>query len=297
MPDILYRSFRKPAPFAGFKLPYEIYTQDEADEKAIDYLSPWYLCNSGDWVLTDDGFVMQCVRRTKMPPSKGCSRGGFKIVFTGAVTMFDVKYADRAKLLWLPRRELSSEGYVDYNSHRVETYMQRFMRGAAYSRAVDLYINLWLAKRGKLTKKDLENVGRMANPYDRKPHLRTKWMLKRKVIQEDVMRRLAEVLQGMDVSYKEVVDTVRDAIKVAKEEGSAAQMLHGADFMFKMLSATDPSRKGNTHNEYGGSLPIEAEWDYAGELEEHKGDALPASEKINYYEEQDNPALGIKLDD
>ncbi len=293
MPDVIYRNFKKAPAFRGWQRPFSIYSQDEADELAIDYVTPWYIGKPGDWVLTTDYFVMQVVSRSKMKPSSGCPRGGEKIVFTGAAVMFDSKYATRAKLEWNSRRELDKHGRVDYNSHRVETYMQRFMRSKAYALAVDLYVNLWIARRGKLTRKDKENIGRMASPHDKKPYLRTKWMMKRKVIQEDVMRRLAETLQGMDINYEEVVNIVRDAIKVAKEEGSAAQMLHGADFMYKMLAATESPGTGGKHTD-NRDLD-DASWGYAEELEEYKEDAMITMR--NDYEEQENPALGIKLDE
>ena len=299
MPDSVWRSFRKPPEFAGLRREFLIFTKEEADELGMPYTSPWYTAESGDWVLTDDDYVMEMVRKVPFGDT-----GSYEIHFTGAKKIVDPKFVKSNQLLWEAYRDYPQRN-VQYAVHTPRSKIEIFIRTKHCKRAFDLYVNLWLMRQSKLTHKDLVEFGRMAAPGDDRPYLRAKWLLKKVIVQKILMKKLSESLTGKDITFDNVVDTVQDAIKIAKDGKQPKQMLDGADFLYKMLQTAS--------DDEGGHLPAEEDdWDYDEETakiderkrlvaanvedEDFKNDEYEDYTDVDVYEERDSEVFDVKAD-
>ena len=101
MPYSIWRSFKKPPEFAGERREFLIFTKEEADEMGTPYITPWYTATEpGDWVLTDDDYVMELVRKVPFG-----SIGSYEMLFTGAKKIVDPKYVSSNQLLWEAYRD------------------------------------------------------------------------------------------------------------------------------------------------------------------------------------------------
>ena len=57
---------------------YPIYTKDEADKKKLKYVY-WKECDAGDWGITDDDYVSECVSRSDYTDRNGNTRTFVKL--------------------------------------------------------------------------------------------------------------------------------------------------------------------------------------------------------------------------
>lgn len=300
MPDTIVRSFRKPEAFAGSSREFLIYTKAEADAEGIEYVSPWYLAKGGDWVLTDDGFVMQCVRRDVMKPSRGNRHGGYKMNFTGGMKMVDPRFVKNLRLEWKPYRDFPQSD-VNYSAHRPQSHLIQWVKRPSVQNALDFYVEMWFRRGGRLTKEDYKVMGRLAAPADKKPLAKAKWMMKKRYIQEILMKKLAAALTGLDVNYETIVKNAKDAIELAKDTGKPGDMLKGNEFLLKLVAAVE-NEAGNMEKASGRDERIEdADWtdeDIQERLEKSRQSTrreLPIPDEVPEYdvnEETHNEVLG-----
>jgi len=296
MPDYVYRSFTKPPEFAGPKREFMILTKAEADDMGILYVTPWYIGESGDWVLTDDEYVMEVVRKNPFGEV-----GSYEIHFTGAKKIVDPRFISGIELSWSAYRDYP-QNRVQYSSHTPRSRIEIFVRTRNCQRAFDFYVNLWLLRKGKLTSKDLTEFGRMASPGDFKPNARAKWLLKKRIVQDILMKKLAESLGDMNITFDNVVVTVQDAIQLARANKNAKHMLDGADFLYKLVSAAAYAEESGNRNDDDADDWSFADAIEAGEDQKQLPEDIGQVEFKDYsdldvYENRSNPVFGVDIED
>ena len=193
---------------------YPVYSKRESDEKDITY-KEWKKCDSGDFGLSDDGYVAECVARNEY-------KGGTELQFS-----FGRMWANsNSKLLYIPRRE--SGNYATVSSATWE-----FIEGkhARTQRAVDIYTRMLLGG-GSI---DWSIIGKAYRPDQKRPDLTAKRLFKQESVKRMIDERIDKALQEKGISEGEVLEVIADAIKIAKEKQDPASMLRGAETYVRIL--------------------------------------------------------------
>tara|TARA_R100000234_G_scaffold119339_2_gene102003 strand:+ start:367 stop:1083 length:717 start_codon:yes stop_codon:yes gene_type:complete len=193
---------------------YPIYSKSEADEREIDY-KPWKECKKGDFGISDDQYVAECVRRTKYKELT-------EIQFAFATAFI----TPRAKLLWEPRRETGN-----YSSISTKSYQLLESKTSRTKRAVDVYVRMLLDGGGI----DWNLLGKIYRKDQRRPDLSAKRLFKQEEVKRMVDKRIQNALKEKGISEGDVLDVISDAISIAKGKEDASTMLRGAETYVRIL--------------------------------------------------------------
>ena len=236
--ESLTRHFQR-APYDGSPVEHFIYTRAEADEKGIRYHEDWRQGWAQDWVLTDDGFVMQIAYTNVFA---GADRISIQFV-AGKKIVRSTPEGDRGgnetlKLEWEAIRDFP--GGANLSAHRVQGKYDILVRTTRVKMAIELYVNLWIFKGGRLTRQDKAAIGRQYKPKDLAPHLAYKWLFSLPQVHKAAMKRLSEALTDKGITFETVVDTVQLAKKIATSEGKSADILKAAEFELNLVRLALP---------------------------------------------------------
>lgn len=189
-----------------------IYTQDEADTEGIPY-SPWRDAEAGGYGLTDDGFVMECLRRIPM-------KRGTILDFTGGRAITGLKAFE-----FLPRYSAR-----DWWSLSPSSWIQKEIRTRRAKNVVKLYVQMVLA--GKL---DWDALGTAYRPDQKIPKATVKRLFRQKEVKKMIAEEMSEALKALGITQKFVLEKILNAITVAEGKGDAGNMLRAAENLADML--------------------------------------------------------------
>jgi hypothetical protein len=242
--DVITRHFSKP-PYTGEPKDFIVYTKEEADREGIRYVENWRTANRGDWILTDDDYVMQVIYVIPFDDRASLIfTVGKRIVNTNPRKGIRNSKAKRP-LLFEEYRDYP--GGADFTEARVMSRNDRRVRETKTKLAIELFVQLWLTRGGKLHKDDYYKIGKMYAPSDRRPDLKGDWLLKVPEIRREVMKRLAEEITQAKMSFGTVLATTDSAKRVAIEEGQSATLLKIAEFELNLLRVSFPGYDGPEH--------------------------------------------------
>lgn len=201
--DILRRKFR------GEKREFHIYPQAEADEKGIEYVH-WREAREGDWALSDDGYVGECLDVMGPYTNYQGSKAIFMIFSYGKV--FD---SPSIKLNYLERKATNSYSYVstkDWASLEaskkrgrrfITAYVMNFMAGVPI---------------------DWTKLGLIYRSDEKQPDKTAKRLFRQEVFQEMIQQKMIEVFKGQNISEHDVIEMFKDALAVAKSNKDAKEI-------------------------------------------------------------------------
>jgi hypothetical protein len=195
----------------GVRVRFEAYTEEEAKERGLEYKS-WRSAPAGTWAVTDDGWVLKVLSRRGYVRNKKT----VEMVTLSGARAFNTKYQS---CVYGPRRITRN-----YTALTLAPWDVREASSRRTKAAVKVYVAMMLL--GKINWEKLGEVYRPNNPM-RVPVL--KKLMKRDRIRKMIDKELHEQLkeQGMDTDY--VLQTLKDAINIAKAKKDPSNMLRGAE--------------------------------------------------------------------
>ena len=186
---------------------FYIYPLDEFKGKNKDY-KHWSECSPGDWGVSDDDYVAECLQRNIYGTS-------IEMVFP-----YGRQWAKKtAKLEFEPH-------YRSKNYSNVSTKSYAELE-AGRDRA-ELAIDAFLAYKMAGETPDTQKIGRIYRPDQKKPEIAVRKLLKTKEVKKIMADKLKEILVDKEIDEGYVLDVMKDAIDTAKVKEDPANMIRAA---------------------------------------------------------------------
>jgi hypothetical protein len=201
----------------GERRTFEIYEQEEAEELGIKY-AHWKKVKEGDWALTDDGFVMQCLKRREFS-------GGDEIVLSGARA-----WEKQKQILWIGRRETRS--WSEPTEGTWGEHMAHSRRGKAIAHAAATM----LLNTGRF---DYEKLAQMYRPDHSFPVSSLKRLLKQPEIREMIRKEVETALSKEGVTNEYVIALGKEVVNSARNSENVAEMGRMFERWVKLLGLND----------------------------------------------------------
>lgn len=183
---------------------YEVF---KAEDFTLKH-KPWKECKEGEWGLSDDGYVAQCL-------AVKTYASGVEMTYP-----YGKQWVTKtSKLEFLPHWETKS-----FNSVSTKSNMELELQKRRSKDVLEAYMTYIMA--GKTP--DFDKLGQMYRPDQKKPAWTVKRLLKTKGMKQMIKDKMKEVLteRGIDEGY--VLDTIKDAIGVAKVNEDPGNMIKAA---------------------------------------------------------------------
>ena len=184
---------------------YVVYTQNDDNTPEYKY---WQECNEGEYGITDDGYVSECLYRKS-----------FK---TGTLLTFPFGRQ------WLgEKRRLDFEPHwKSGNMNHVST--RSYSEIEATSNRAELAIDAYLSYKVAGETPDFNKIGKIYRPDQERPEIAAKRLLKLKETKVMIKDKLKEILTEKGIDEGFVLDTIKDAIVVAKMKENSGDMIRAA---------------------------------------------------------------------
>ena len=193
---------------------YPVYSEEEANNRDIQYRS-WRECQVGDFGISDDGFIAECVNRKKYK--------------TNELLTFPygrVWVSKGSKLEYIPHRD--SGQYASVGSL---TWDEQEANKTRTKNAVKMYTEMMLNG----DKIDWNIIGNAYRSDQERPDLTAKRLFKKESIQKMLDKEIQKALTERNITQGDVLDMILDGIGVARENKDASNILRGAEQFIKIL--------------------------------------------------------------
>tara|TARA_X000001382_G_scaffold30590_2_gene19603 strand:- start:11543 stop:12307 length:765 start_codon:yes stop_codon:yes gene_type:complete len=212
---------------------FKVYTDIEADELGICY-KHWQECNAGEYGLSDDNYVSKCIARNNY------------------ATNTEMVYPYGRQWLGKHRKLEFEPHYKSNNFSTVST--KTYAELEAQTSRADLAVSAYLTYKMAGLSPDMDKIGSIYRPDQKNPAIAAKRLLKTKEAKKMIEDKLKEVLTDKEIDEGFVLDTIKDAIEVAKVKESSADMIRAAkelsiflDMAPKQKQVTDTVEIDMTH--------------------------------------------------
>ena len=210
---------------------YNIYTQNEADEAGLDY-SHWKQAQTGDYALSDDGFVGKCIGRKDYTDKKGRVKTFVRLAY-GANWAGNTN-----KIQYLKNKE-----YGVYTQANPEANNWA-VREANTTRAKNL-VNAYVGQLTSTKKVDYNQLGMIYRPDQQQPAATVRRVLKQEIIKKMVEKKLREVLSEKGINNSSVLDTMLEGLDIARAKQDVTNMIKISDAFMELLEMK-PNKKITT---------------------------------------------------
>lgn len=193
---------------AGKTREFVIFTKGEADERGLSY-KPWREAGPGDFALTDDGYVAECLS-TSFVGKRRYSHFSCGKVFhnPGARLIFE----DRLRTRSFSR--FSSRGWVEAEAARTRT-----------KNLVSAYVKMVLGSGGAV---DFERLGQIYRPDQKTPPATVKRLLRQGKIKEMIQEEMRNELKETGITKAWILERFKRAIDLAEKTENPNAIIHGA---------------------------------------------------------------------
>ena len=186
---------------------YEVYTKEEFQKTGKKFVH-WNRCNPGDWGISDDGYVAECLQRNIYGTS-------IEMVFP-----YGRQWAKKtAKLEFEPH-------YYSKNYSNVST--KSYAELESTRNRADLAIDAFLAYKMAGETPDMDKIGRIYRPDQKNPQVAVRKLLRTKEVKKIMADKLKEILVDKQIDEGYVLDVMKDAIDTAKVKEDPANMIRAA---------------------------------------------------------------------
>ena len=210
---------------------YNIYTQNEADEAGLDY-SHWKQAQTGDYALSDDGFVGKCIGRKDYTDKKGRVKTFVRLAY-GANWAGNTN-----KIQYLKNKEY---GVYTQANPKANNWA---VREANTTRAKNL-VNAYVGQLTSTKKVDYNQLGMIYRPDQKEPAATVRRVLKQEVIKKMVEKKLREVLSEKGINNSSVLDTMLEGLDIARAKQDVTNMIKISDAFMELLEMK-PNKKITT---------------------------------------------------
>ncbi len=203
--DILKRKFR------GEQREFCIYSQDEAENAGINYVH-WREARKGDWALSDDGYVGECLDVLGPYTNRLGKTARYMIFSYGKV--FDYL---STKLNFLERKFTKSYSWISTKDWATKEAERK--RG---QRFITAYVMNFMAG----VPIDWKKLGLIYRPDQngKQPDKTAKHLFKQEVFKKMIQQKMIEVFRGKNISEDDVIEMFRDALTMAKANKDAKEI-------------------------------------------------------------------------
>lgn len=205
---------------------YPVYTANEAEFDSVY----WKQAQEGEWASTDDGYVAKCVGRKEYTDAKG------RIKTLVKLTCGVQWVTNTANLLYEPNKEANIFSMV-----KPKPWQEREAKKSRTKNAVSAYVTQVV--NGK--KPDWEQIGKIYRPDQKNPPATVRRLFKQRVIKNMIEEKLKEVLIAKGIDKGFVLDTMLEAIEIAKEKQDVSNILRAAENFVDLLEMK-PNKKITT---------------------------------------------------
>jgi len=183
---------------------YDIFTEEEAKEKEIEY-KYWKDADKGDWAISDDGYVAQVIKRKVYPSQR--SHSNVYIRLPWGYVFYSDKY---------PSKKFNAEGRRSFHTLTGKSELEvlcnkkpqrRLAMAFAQMRDFDLSID-WA-------------MGSVSGAHRKKYHK----MMRTEVFQRMVREELEKLLQDHDLSQDYTMELLKKAVKIAENKKDVTNIL------------------------------------------------------------------------
>ncbi len=209
---------------------YIVYPEDEYKGK----YKHWKECKPSEWGISDDGYIAQCI-------AVNTYASGVEMTYCYGKQWI----TKTSKLLFIPHWENKS-----FHGTSTKSHMDLELQKTRSKNVLDAYVAYIMT--GK--KPDFVKLGQMYRPDQERPDITVKRLLKTKGMKQMIKDKMKDVLteRGIDEGY--VLDTIKDAIGVAKVNEDPGNMIKAAkelsdylDMKPKMKTQTDTLEMDLSH--------------------------------------------------
>lgn len=205
---------------------YLVFTVAEAEASGLQYVCDWREARGNDWARTDDGYVVQCLK--KLEVSGRGKRYAFPLLIFSCAAIWA---QPSTKLEWEPRRDKRAWGTT------VETWLEAEMKKTRFRRFVKMMAMMSL--QGRI---DWEVLGRAYRDDQANPIATAKRLWRREEVKKVVEEEISKICSDNGVTPDFIVKEWKLALQQAKEDKSPAVVFKGLAQMMDILRMT--SRTG-----------------------------------------------------
>ena len=217
----LKQALTKGAKREYYEKEYLIYTEEEAKGRRI-LVKPWKDCVPGDWGLSDDVYVSQCLK-------KRVYKGSTNLVFT-----FGQVFVNNNARLFYEKHKKSG----DYTSVSHRTKWEQDQTKTRTKRFVETYVKMYLG--GDV---QWNILGRMYDPGDKNPEARAKYVIKRQHIKELVDKEIDKHLKLHNITPGPVFDLLKKAAEIAESKNDPGNITRVAEQLIDILGMKAKDQK------------------------------------------------------
>ena len=192
---------------------YPVYSEEEATNREIQYKS-WRKCRVGDFGISDDGYVSECIYRKKYKTKD-------QVTFP-----FGRQWLDQSKLEYIPHRNAGQ-----YSQVGILSWDEQEAGKTRTKNAVRVYAEMML--NGDLI--DWNLIGKIYRNDQERPDLTAKRLFKKERIQRMLDEEIQKALKDRNISRGDVLDIILEGIEVAKTNGDASNILRGAEQFVRIM--------------------------------------------------------------
>ncbi|MEM8598348.1 MAG: hypothetical protein AAGF99_00365 [Bacteroidota bacterium] len=231
----------------GPYLEHKVFTVEEAAARGITMV-PWLEAEVGDWAVSDDGYVVECLKAQDYEHKKKTWRS---VLLTFSVGRRWVRWRVNVDVDGGIERRTGPTpyavgdylerggGYGQTNPNR--TWSQIEASSSRGRRAAMLYAVLYLLRRGKLSQADWDAVGLAYRPSEKIPRATARVFLKTIDGRALVAEALAYFIRGAKVdaaSISSIIEQYDRLRQMAEEKGDYETALSIVDRFAKMQGLT-----------------------------------------------------------
>lgn len=202
---------------AGIDRIFHVYTREEALEEGI---SPrdWRMARTGQWVLSDDGYVFECCKVQRYPkPEK--NRISFFFTFS-CCRKWLTRRQDSGKVVGNPELEvaefLEEEAYYMTSP---QDWIDQELTTKRAKRAISMWATLFIANEGHLTEEEWKLIGQAYRPTQTNPSATAKSLFKKEKTRDMANAKVTELLEKAGVTRQSVVEHMEELREQAAADG------------------------------------------------------------------------------
>lgn len=214
MADTLFRRF------SGNTRSFRILTVAEAEQEGIDYVYWKEATEPGQWVITDDGYVCELVKRTGPHREKGRGLARYHVTLP-----FCRSWVTGVNQLL----------YESYRSDDMQPWLRDELEKPRFKNALSVYASLIVNKGYPLLDDDLKLVGTLYRPDQKIPEATFLRVMKNHEAKSMLAAEIKSLLASQGITEKDVVSMFMDAFETAKQGGQSSTMRGVAKDLAEML--------------------------------------------------------------
>jgi len=247
----------------GVTRTYNVYTRKEALEASIE-AKHWVLCKAGDWGISDDHYVSECMERSEWVDGREIKRVRIKFPFEMHTLL---SFKKDGTLYGNPE--------LLYTKDRSREWIRREMGRTRTKNLLELYIRMML---GRIPYSNEILIG--AYRQDQKNPMKTIHMILRQPeVQNYIMNEIENILMAEGLTKRRGVAMLREAFDEAKVLGQPSVMRGVAKDIITLWGMDKTSKQIMNDGEVEAEYSVEQELlEQEKEFEEEEVKALNSAQ-------------------